>query len=86
MAEEQGVQFDEFDLPEYGEDEAISDAFAEKPTPLTAFSPQGEEQARTMCWPCSSNLQSFAGADDFSGVNEADLADSQKRTNQQAHL
>ncbi|WP_394142283.1 FimV/HubP family polar landmark protein [Vibrio chagasii] len=72
VAEEQGVQFDEFDLPEYGEDEAISDAFAEKPTPLTAFSPQGEEQ--DALHDLFSNPQSFAGADDFSDVNEADLA------------
>ncbi|EDK28312.1 hypothetical protein VSWAT3_15249 [Vibrionales bacterium SWAT-3] len=72
VAEEQGVQFDEFDLPEYGEDEAISDAFAEKPAPLTAFSPQGEEQ--DALHDLFSNPQSFAGADDFSDVNEADLA------------
>ncbi|CAH6879641.1 ATPase [Vibrio chagasii] len=72
VAEEQGVQFDEFDLPEYGEDEAISDAFAEKPAPLTAFSPQGEEQ--DALHDLFSNPQSFAEADDFSDVNEADLA------------
>ena len=72
VAEEQGVQFDELDLPEYGEDEAISDAFAEKPTPLTAFSPQGEEQ--DALHDLFSNPQSFVGADDLSDVNEADLA------------
>ncbi|MFM2608614.1 FimV/HubP family polar landmark protein [Vibrio chagasii] len=72
VAEEQGVQFDEFDLPEYGEDEAISDAFAEKPAPLTAFSPQGEEQ--DALHDLFSNPQSFAEADDFSDFNEADLA------------
>ncbi|TKF23415.1 FimV/HubP family polar landmark protein, partial [Vibrio kanaloae] len=69
VAEDTGVEFDELDLPEYGEDEAISDAFAEQTTPLTSFSPQGEEQ--DALHDLFSNPQSFDYADALSDVESS---------------
>jgi pilus assembly protein FimV len=65
-------EFDAPELPGHGEDEAVADAFADKPTSLTSFSPQGEEQ--DVLHELFSNPQGFGHADDISDAEDSELA------------